>query len=637
MHSRKTFVVLSLVVLSLLLFSGVGVFAGESPMLRERVERGELPPLEERLPKEPLVVEPRETIGKYGGTLYAPVESMQGSGNDVFLMGPLVSFALPRPEDQMLLPNFAKEIESNEDATAWTITFREGVKWSDGHPFTVDDILFWYEAIYLNDELTSEAAEPWIVKGQVAKIDKIDDFTLRFTYPEPMPFFKNYLVTASYTILFPSHYLKQFHPNYTSEEELKKIMEAEGFDTWVDLFEYKSTSHWGIPMVEDLPTLAAYRLVSRSASRRVYERNPYYWKVDTEGNQLPYIDTIVGLYVSDQQMISGMVMSGEIDFADRVGLENYPLYQQYKEQGGYETYLYNIGRGAQMVFMINRTVEDDVLREIFQNPTFAQALSLAIDRDEINEVFYFGLAQPRQYTVLDTSQYFEPEFATAYAEFDPDRANAMLDSMGLDKRDSQGFRLRPDGQRLGFTIQMYERSDLSIAKVEIVMGYWRDHLGIDVRLQQISPELQEVRAPANQMEATIWAGDKSTDILFPMGNNLIIPKEPRWDESVWPKWGLWFNTNGADGWEPPEHVKQVRAWYDQMLVEPDEQKRIELGKNILRVQAEYLWQIGNVGNVPELMIFNAKLRNLPDPAVTVRAWDTGLYSATHPEQIFFDD
>src|SRR5690606_8995018 len=159
-----------------------------------------------------------------------------------------------------------KEIESNEEATAWTITFREGVKRSDGHASTVDDSLFWYESFYLNAERTSDATEPSIVKGQVAQHDRIYEFTVRFTYREPMPLFSNDLVTASYTILFPSHYLKQFHPNYTSEEELKKIMEAEGFDTWVDLFKYKSTSHWGIPMVEDLPTLAAYRLVSRSAS-----------------------------------------------------------------------------------------------------------------------------------------------------------------------------------------------------------------------------------------------------------------------------------------------------------------------------------------------------------------------------------
>lgn len=611
----------------------------EAPEFRERVEAGELPSVEERVPEEAFVLEPREEIGRYGGTLRAPVESIEGTGNDVFLTAPLTPFLIPREEDHQMVPNLAKSFTPNEDSTVWTLEMRKGVKWSDGEPFNADDIMFWYEDILQNEQLTPAIGSPWRrnIDGEIDFVDiiKVDDHTVEFHFEYPSVFLHQEIL-HQYTMIQPAHYLQDYHVDYVPEDELAEVVADEGFDAWYELFEYKNSNVWGVPLIEERPTLAAYKLAERTAERREYVRNPYYWKIDTAGNQLPYLDGISGEYIADYEVVHGRAISGELDFADRVGLENLPMYSAYEEEGDYVIRLYNIGRSTQAVYMVNRTDPDPGIREVHQDSRFSQALSLGFDREEFSEAFYFGQAEPAQYTVLERSQYFEPEFKEAYTDYDPERANQLLDDIGMDERDSSGYRLRPDGERYSVALQTYERSDLTLEKVELVIDYWQQELDLDISLQEISGELTQQRAPANEISMMLWGGDKGTDIMFPTGNNLVIPKDPSWDQVMWTEWGRWFQTDGDSGEEPPENVKQIRSWYEEMTMEPDEERRIELGKKILAEQAENLWVIGNVAGVNELMIWNEDLRNLPCEELTVRSWDTGLYTSTHPEQLFFD-
>jgi len=374
-------------------------------------------------------------------------------------------------------------------------------------------------------------------------------------------------------------------------------------------------------------------LVRKTSSLRIYERNPYFWKVDAEGNQLPYIDRIECEVVSNKEVLNGKAISGECDFLGwSMDIRNYSMFKNYEEKGGFKTYLWQAGYGTTSIYMLNQTVEDPVLREIFQNYDFHRALSLAMNRDEINDTIYFGKATPRQYTVIDSSKYFEPEFETAYIEYDPDRAKQILDDMGLKDTDGDGWRERADGEDLAFTIEFFAVETPKEPEAEIVVQNWRD-VGVKADYKLVSRQLQQERAPGNMMDATIWHGDRATDIIF-FQTRKIVPIVPHWGSSNWPEWARWFNTGGSAGWEPPAHIKEYYGWWETMQTEPSLEKRIELGKKILRSQAENLYVIGTVGEAPWPVVVDSDLRNIPEKGIWV--WDSLWTASINPGTFFFE-
>ncbi|MFW6007470.1 MAG: ABC transporter substrate-binding protein [Halanaerobiales bacterium] len=610
---------------------------GQAPEFEEMVESGDLPPVEERLPEEPFVVEPYEEIGSYGGTATVGTPQATISGADAILMDAFNGFVQATPQADDIIVNFAKKIESSADKSTWTIHLREGVKWSDGEPFTTEDIEFWYEDMLLNEDITPVIGDTFKAKGEVMDLEILDDYTFRIEYAAPKPYFLNNLTTdIGWNFLYPKHYLKNFHPNYTDEDELEEKMEKADYDNWYELFQAQNEGWAQVFGVKDRPVLTPYKIVINKSNRRVYERNPYYWKVDSDGNQLPYFDQIEVEVFGEREVIKGRIMSGELDFAGfNTEIRDYPMYRNYEDEGDYKTILWNSGKGNEVQYMVNMTHEDKVLREIFQDVKFRRALSLAIDREEINEAIYFGKAEPRQMTVVDSSMYFEPEFAEAYVEYDPDRANELLDEVGLDEKDSDGYRLRPDGEKLTFTIEFYDAETPKAPNVELVMEHWKD-VGIDVNSKQVSGELQEQRAPANLMDATLWHAGQTTDILFNLAGGKLVSIAPGWERTMYPLWARWFETDGEEGEEPSEEIKEVYGWWEEMQTEPDLDKRIELGKNILRSQAENLWAIGTVGNAPHPVIVGNDIGNAaPGGMDYMWAWDNKWSMCTHPEQMYF--
>ena len=614
---------------------------GQAPELAKLVEEGKLPPVEERLPKpeDLYVVEPNEKIGKYGGTLRTTTLSPEGYGDDT-LFSAFVNPVKPTPFGGQVTPHVAKKLESSEDKTTWTMYLRRGMRWSDGDDFNADDVMFWYEDMLLNKELTPVIGAHWKAGGQVVEVEKLDPYTVRFKFAKPKPYFAPFLThTGAWNLFMPKHYLEQFHPNYVSKEELVKEAKEAGFDHWYQYFNHKNNNVWGLPLNTERPTLSGYVLVKRTSDRRIYERNPYFWKVDPEGNQLPYIDKIETTIVTNMEVAQGMIVSGEIDFASmQADVRNYPMYKKYETKGGYKTILWTSGQGNEALYELNLTHEDPVLREIFQDFRFRKALSLAINREEINNAVYFGKAEPRQYTVLPSSDYYEPQFATAYTEYDPEQARSLLDEMGLTDTDGDGWRERSDGKKLTFTLEYFEHATPKQPNVELVTQHWQE-VGVDAQAKAISGELQGQRAPANMMDATVWNGDKATDMLFPINPCFFVPDQPRWTTSICPLWALWFQTEGKEGEEPPDNevgnkMKDLHRWWEQMLEEPDKEKRIELGKNVLRSQAENLWTIGTVGQAPYPQIVAEDLGNYPKEGLW--AWDT-LWSMTRdPSQFFFE-
>ncbi len=635
----KTNVLLLSICMILVLSSGVWAIPEtfqESPTFAEMVAAGELPPVEERLPKDVYVVEPAEEIGRYGGVVRTTSTVPTAAGGDT-LLSIFPSPIKPNADLSDIVPHVAKDLVPSEDTATWTLHFREGLRWSDGEPLTSADTMFWYEHMLLNEDLTPTIGSPWrnAETGEIVEVVAIDDYTVEFRFPTAMPFFQNEVIHGQGTNLFqPKHFLSQFHPDFADADELQAMVEDAGYEEWYEYFGYKNDAIWGNPIREDRPALTPWVIDTLTSDRRTWKPNPYFWQVDTEGNQLPYLDGINTEIVADSEVVQGMIMSGAIDFEGRnTELANYPLYRGAEEEGSYRTILWDTTFGNAVFFMVNMTHSDPVMRDIFQDVRFRQALSLALDREEINDVVYFGQGTPRQFTLLESSIYYEPEFATAYADYDPEQASELLDAMGLDEKDGEGYRLRPDGQRL--TVIM-EYPDVVIPRtpvVELAVQYWQE-VGLDVRSRVISGELQGQRTAANLMDASNWIGGRESDGLYPIqANYYLVPSNTGWERTHWPLWETWINTDGREGEKPPEDIKQLNRWWTQALREPDPDKRLELGKNILRAQAENLWMIGTVGMIPHPIIAKDNLRNVPETGFW--GWDSTYTMNRNPAQVFF--
>jgi peptide/nickel transport system substrate-binding protein len=605
---------------------------GEAPMLASRVEAGELPPVAERLPDEPYVVTPYEEIGRYGGT--ARVVCVGTNCGDVLLMqSGFNGWVMMNPNTGEIEPHLMRQVEVNDDFTSYTFYLREGLRWSDGVPFTTEDIAFWYNDVIRNSELTPSPPGALRLGGELAVLDLIDEYTFSLTFAGPKPFFLNQAHHSSAYWTTPKHYLSQFHIAYTDPVEVQAMATAAGFDNWFQLFGDKNRTSQNIPVNPDLPTMGSYVMLELTTELRRYERNPYYWKVDTEGNQLPYIDEIYAEVVADRELYQGRIITGEVTLAGlQTSISNFPLYRRFEDEGDYRVALFTSGMGADVVYQVNMTHSDETLREIFGDVRFRQALSLAINREEISQEVYFGRAEPRQYTLLEISRYYKPEYATAFTEFDLERARALLDEMGL-QTDAQGRRLRPDNnQPISFTIEYFDIETPKTPTTELVAEYWGE-LGLNVSFRSISGELARERTVANLMDATLWHGDKATDVLFPVAANFFVPAPFYW-EIIWSSgWVPWFESGGQEGLEPPDNIKELRSWWDEILVADDQARIDELADKILQAQAENLWVIGTVGNAPHPVIVDNDLGNLPPDALWV--WDTLWLSSHHPEQLFF--
>lgn len=608
----------------------------DPPLLAARISSGELPTVEERLPLDPQIVTPLERVGEYGGTLNVTTIRAEGYGDDTILMGCEGLFRTDT-DGSSVAPNIAKAWEFSEDGKVFTIHFREGLKWSDGEPVTADDFMFAWEAVYLNTTITPSLGRWWKPGGETIKCEKVDDYTIKVTSLVPNP---ELLAWGGGPIrgdnaVLPKHALMQWHADYADEEELTKKAQAEGFERWDQLFNEKRRRIWGTQLNDACPTLGSYLIVERSSTRRTYIRNPYYWKVDTAGNQLPYIDEVIATIVSDKELVNTAILGGTVDIVvQEASMDNYPLYQENAEQGQYNVYIWKSVLGSDVIYQPALTYNGDtVLRDICRDVRFRKALSLAINRDEVNEVLYFGMGTPRQFTVIPQSMYFLPEFEQAYAEYDPDAANALLDEMGLEWDDNHEYRLRPDGQQLGWTIEMYQIETPKRETTELVVEYWRA-IGCNVQFKEISGELTDQRYTGNLVEFGLWHGDKVTDVLFSVSPQFLVPYNVGW-ETVWgTEWARWYTSEGVDGEEPPEEIKNLYTWWEELKMAVDPAERVELGRNILRSQAENLWVIGVVGLTPKPVIVKKNIGNFLKEGL--HGWDVVWTCYTHPESFFFE-
>ena len=605
-----------------------GIDAREAPMLAALVAQGALPPLEERLPEKPLVAkhdfEGYEGPGVYGGTWH---RFHTNADLDTWKMvAGYAPFVRWKFDCSGLEPGLAESWEFNEEGTTFTLHLRKGVKWSDGHPFTSESFAFYYDLCL--DERQQFKAPVWcMVDGKPMEVETPDEHTIVMRFAGPNWLVPLWLATGfwwcdNYNI--PKHYMKQFHPDYNTEVQ-----------DFID-FEKKNLSHQN----PDRPTLWPWQLTKyeKGGYRVQLERNPYYYVVDDAGRQLPYIDRVKTGLIPDPQVRVLKILAGEVDCQYRgMELRDLSLYIKGQEPGNYQVRRWESTAGAQPAILMNWSDPDLVLRELMRDQRFRRALALGVDRVKCNEISWRGLLQPQAATVSQEGWHFADadgqtlfeEWKRADADFDLDRANQLLDEMGLTERDSEGFRLRPDGKRLHIIMDV-PSSNLNSQENDvglIVQESWR-RMGMEVTLY--TPPGAELSLRRTLGEYTIsMHGEAEMDLFtYP---DWVFPTVARY----WhPKVGKWYETGGEEGEAPTGPMKKLLDLYDAIKEEKDLQTRHEYVRQAVRIHIdEGPFPLGTVARSPSLLVVSDHFHNVPMDGI-LGPWAIVTPATSYPEQCF---
>jgi len=607
----------------------------EAPVLADLVAQGSLPPVEERLPVTPLVVEPTEQIGVYGGAWRTAIVG----GLDLAWLDRTVAYDyLVRwdPAWEAVIPNIAESWEASADSRTYTFTLREGHKWSDGAPFTVDDILFYAEDVYGNEQLTTgPGANPFTV-------EKLDELRFAITFEQPNGLFIQNLATTNGSIWtrYPRHYLEQFHEAYNTTDLDQRVAEA-GAANWVELFQQVSDAIPGTSTDArfqnlDLPTLYAWKLAEPygEGTRVRVERNPYYFKVDPEGNQLPYLDEVVFNEVQNNEVLLLQAMNGELDMHVRhINLDsNKAVLAENRESGGYRFFDTVQAIMNHAVVSLNLTHQDPVMREIFQNKDFRIGLSHAINRQEIIDAVFVSQGEPWQAAPRRETPFFSETLAKQYTEYDVDLANEHLDRVLPDK-DSDGWRLRPDGERLTVIVEVPSGgASAPVDTMNLVVTYWQQ-VGVNAQLEPEDRSIFDTRRNANQHDCVVWQGAGGLDVI--LNPPYYLPFSTRSDYAI--PWALWYTkaaSPDAEPEEPPEAARRQMELYDELNATSDMAEQEALMKEILVIAEEQFYCMGLVLPAAGYGIVGNAMHNVP-----AMMPDGFLYPTpgpTNPEQYYVD-
>ena len=611
------------------LLSGPAI--AESPLLSKRISAGALPPVTERLPETPMVTD-LAAMGREMGQPGGDISLLMARSKDTRLLtvygyARLVGFT---PE-LTLQPDLALKIENEGDQT-FTLHLRPGHRWSDGQPFTTEDFRYFWEDIALNEFLSPFGPpEALLVNNKPPRVEVIDRHTIRYHWPAPNPLFLPSLAGARPLYIYaPGHYLKQFHAAYVEEAALKAMVEEAGVRNWAGLHtRYGHQYKFDNP---DLPTLQPWLCVTPAPSERfIFERNPYFHRVDTKGQQLPYLDRVI-VNIASSGLIPAKTGAGESDLQGRyLRLDNYPFLMEGGERNNFVVRLWQMGVGSQMAIYPNLNANDDTWRELMRDVRFRRALSLGIDRDEINQVIYFGLVHPSANTVLPQSPLFRQEYADAWVRFDLKAANALLDEIGLGERNDENLRLLPDGRPMEIVVHSAGESTEQTDLLELIHDTWLK-LGIKIHTKPSQREVFRERLYSGEALLSIWTG---LDNGLPTANTPPTELAPtNQTQPQWPVWGQYFETAGLTGSAPDvPKVAELADLLKQWRSASDSQIRQKIWKQMLAIHADQVFSIGTVNAVPQPIVVNARLRNVPEEGVY--AWAPGAYFGMYRPDTFW--
>jgi len=607
----------------------------EAPMLAELVKAGKLPPVEERLPIEPKVFPVMEMIGKYGGTIRRCFSGVSDStGPNKHIDRGLVWF----DSKFAMQPRIAQSWEVNADGSEWTFHLRKGMKWSDGAPFTSGDIMWWWNNDRMNRDIvpSGNPGSNWVSgpKNTPATLTAPDDYTIKFTFTPPKPLF--IIAIGRQQPWIPGHYMQQFHMDFVKDKAaFEKEYKDKGFNDWQSYYGNRNTAH----LNPDRPGVGGWVYRSPlSEEMFIMERNPYFFGVDEEGQQLPYVDKIQHRLFGSADVKNMWVINGEIDFQARhMTYADFTLYKESEAKGGYKVFL-GI-HGSHLALNTNHTTKEPKLREFFQNRDVRIALSLAVNRDELNDLLYEGIATPRQYSPISMSAQYYPKLSNAYIEYDPKKANELLDKAGYDKRGADGFRLWKDGSGpLGFIIEGTDQPGTPAEDgILMVCKYFAD-VGIKATYNYAERSLYTQHYNANDIESAWWGGDRSVVPLVAPWIWLGRQTDRPWCNA----WSFWYSDPTSPNAEEPPKDHWIRTiwdiWDNQVSREVDSAKQTELFFKILDIWAEELPYPCYLGEIPQPIIVKNGFRNylngypVDDPPGDEHLLNTETYFWEEPEK-----
>ncbi|MEO3429266.1 ABC transporter substrate-binding protein [Pelagibius sp. CAU 1746] len=586
--------------------------APEPPALRFGLAAGDLPPLAERLPAAPRRDLPEREdwrSGRYGGSLVMLARGGRDA-RDLALFG--YARLVVWNEELELVPDILHDVQV-QDEKVFTLTLREGHRWSDGTPFTTEDIRFWWEDVASNAEVSPRGLPPELLAGgQPPKVEVVDATQVRFSWPAPNPRFLPTLAAASPLFIYrPAHYLKRFHARHAPAEELNRQAAAIGLASWAELFRRKDRMFFFDN--PELPTLQPWVNTSMPpAERFVARRNPYFHRVDGEGRQLPYIDEVI-LDRTEPRLIPAKTAAGEVGLQARgLTFQDGAVLKQAEKEGRLRLHLWPIGRGSQLALYPNLNAASPGWRDVLREARFRRALSLGIDRKELNQVLYQGTALPGANTLLPGSPLYKEDGRRAWAAYDPERANELLDSLGMIWKDPDGIRHLPDGRRAELVIETAEVDPAETDALELIKAQWAK-IGIAVLVRS---------QPRQAARQRIGSGATLMSVFYGLANGLARPAMSPEElaptsekQNNWPLWGLHYESGGSAGEAPGlPAARRLLALFEDWRLATDQATRASIWQQMLEIHADQVFTIGLLGSVQQPVAADPRLRNLPDKA-----------------------
>ena len=607
----------------------------ESPLLAQMVKDGKLPSVDKRLPDKPYVV-PHAwlTTGKYGGWIQMATSAKDDKGTTQYIQESMYGHSLLRwlKDGLEIGPGLIESWSSNTDQSEWTLNFRKGLKWSDGKPWTTDDIMFWWEDEVQTPDLKEYPPdEAHSGKGTLMKLQKVDDTTLKMVFDAPAPLTVDRLAMwvkrgIGPRWMDPKHYLQQFHPKYNPSVDKSK---------WVDDFIQKREFR----LNPDCPTMTGWMLKSYTKGQNsVWTRNPFYWVVDKDGNQLPYVDGITMTNIQDPQVYRLQVTQGKVDYVhggfSPLNLSDVSTLQQAQAKTGLEIRFWDGGDGTGSAWFFNYDYFEPKMRALIRNPKFRQALSLAVNRDQIQKSVYFGTGEMTTGTMSPKALEFHvkggPEvyqsWRDSFIKYDPETAKKMLDEIGV--KLVGGKRTMPDGSPLKITLDYHADQDPNgphVRKDELIAKDWQA-IGLDAKLNPVTPtSWDDMWAAGKILNRADWGvGDGPNCLVYPQW---MVPIEPtRWA----PLEGTFYEVLGTPKADQEQNVDPYqrqpprmapekggpieKIWnlYNQTKLEPDVAKRTALVWEIIKIHAtEGPFFSGTVANTPMVVLVRKGLMNVP--------------------------
>jgi peptide/nickel transport system substrate-binding protein len=591
--------------------------------------KGDLPPVAERLPEHPSVATMDEP-GRQGGEM----RMLMASPKDSRI---LVAYSYARlvgyDRNYKIVPDLLESFDVQE-GRIFTFHLRKGHKWSNGKAFTSEDFRFWWEDIANNADLMP-AGPPRIllVDGEKPKVEFVDDTTVRYSWSKPNTDFLPALAAAGPLYIYaPSKYLKKFHQKYADAAELEEAVKDSGQPSWAALLNRRGNQYRNDN--PKLPSLDPWVLrVKPPADRLVFVRNPYYYRVDAKGQQLPYLDQVV-FDIAESKLIPAKAGAGEVELQARyIRFDNYTFLKQAEKSGRFKLHLWDDSRGSNFALYPNLNCNDEAWRALNRDVRFRRALSLGIDRHEINQAIYYGLGKEGANTIQPLSPLFKPQYQTAWSSYDTSTANRLLDEMGLTGRDDEGFRTLPDGRRMTIIIDTAGESTEESDILELIKDSWRD-IGVDMF---VKPSQREV------FRDRIFAGDSIMSVFFGVDNGLPTPDMSPQEfapstqqQLMWPKWGQFIETGGMNGTdidlpEAQKLAQLLKAWRESTSTD----QRAALWSEILEIWSEQVFTIGTVANIPQPVIVATGFHNVP--AKGIWSWEPGAHFGLYKPDSFWEE